>query len=1213
MLAWLRLLTILIGPWACSVPLCALGAEPNVRSVAVEPGTGGRVGFTRLSPATIGITFTNMLTGDAYLTNAVAHNGSGVAIGDVDGDGWPDIYICALQGANQMFRNLGRWKFEAMNIGDAACASQMSTGAAFADADGDGDLDLFVNGISAGTRLFLNDGHGHWTEKRDSGMSHTASSTSMALADMDGDGDLDLYCAHYIDFMHLVDPTTRFAMSQQDGRWIVSKVNDVPTTELRLKDRFGVMPDGELIEYPEADALYRNDGNGHFTAIQADPGVFLDGTGRSMAPPRDWGLAVVFRDLDGDGFPDLYVANDYASPDRVWINDGRGHFRPIGPLNLRHTGYNSMGIDVADVDRDGLDDILVVDLLATRHERRMRQLGKTPPDPRERESLTGRPQFNRNMLFLGRPGGAFVEAALLSGIAASEWSWCPVFLDVDLDGYEDLLITNGFEFDLMDQDGHDRLQDPKRRLSRDQMKRWMQYSPNWRTESLAFRNRGDGTFERKSAEWGFHEEGLAFGMALGDLDNDGDLDVVVNHINSPVSFYRNDSTAGRIGVRLRGLAPNTGGIGARVRLTGPAITQGQEMIAGGRYLSGDQTMRVFAADLPRTNALVLEVRWRSGTISRITHIEPNHVYEIEEASARAPANPANDPGVQPMFLDTSLLLNHDLVGEAFDDSTMQPLLPRRLSQMGPGVAWFDLDGDGWEDLVIGAPRGGRPAVFHSREGKAFTVIRAGAVPGGHRGVVGWSDGRGTRKWLAATSNYGTGLDTASQLAVHAGVGQAPPTLLDIGSDSMGPLAVGDIDGDGDLDLFIGGQFRLGRYPEAVGSKIWLNDAGTLRPSSAVSKSVESAGFVNGATLVDLDGDGDLDLALAVEWGPVRVFLNQAGKFGEATESMGLAERTGWWSGIVAGDFDGDGRMDLAVGNVGRNTGYAIFRPGPIRIYSGEWSLPGRVGILEAWQRDGKWLPVKNRTLLATMLPDLAIRFPTHEAFGRASVADILGEHASTARIVEVTELDSGILLNRGSRFEWRPLPREAQLAPVFSVNVSDVDGDGVEDLFLSQNRADLLPELSRDDAGRGLWLSGKGDGRFEALDSSVTGIAIHGEQRGSALADFNHDGRVDVVVTQNNGPTRLFVNHRARPGLRVVLDGPPANPDGIGAQVRLRFQEGRAGPMRAVQAGSGYGSQDAATLVLGIPTAPVAVWVRWPGGREQVVPVAAGQTEIRIR
>src|SRR5580765_1908088 len=249
------------------------------RSVEVQPGSGRKTGFTLMDPRATGVLFTNVLQGDAYLTNAVAHNGSGVAIGDVDGDGWQDIYLFTLQGGDRLYLKLGNWRFEEMDLGDAACAGQLSTGATFADVDGDGDLDLLVNGIAAGTRLFLNDGKGKWTEVKDSGLSRTASATSLALADIDGDGDLDLYCTHYIDVMHLFDPTTRFAIIKRDGQWIVSKVNDQPTTSPQLKDRFEVLPDGKVRELPEVDGLYRNDGHGHFTPIQFEPGVFMNEDG----------------------------------------------------------------------------------------------------------------------------------------------------------------------------------------------------------------------------------------------------------------------------------------------------------------------------------------------------------------------------------------------------------------------------------------------------------------------------------------------------------------------------------------------------------------------------------------------------------------------------------------------------------------------------------------------------------------------------------------------------------------------------------------------------------------------------------------------------------------------------------------------------------------------------------------------------------------------
>ncbi|HAB14958.1 MAG TPA: hypothetical protein DCE44_00760, partial [Verrucomicrobiales bacterium] len=341
----------------------APAGNSDLRSWEVHPEAGEKPGFTLLGPSATGVNFTNILGGDAFLTNAVAHNGSGLAIGDVDEDGRPDIYFCNLEGPNRLYRNLGDFRFEEMDLGEAACADQLSTGAAFADLDGDGDSDLIVNGIAAGTRLFLNNGRAQWTEVKNSGLSRTASAMSLALADIDGDGDLDLYCAHYLDVMYLADPTIQITMGQIGGQWGVTKVNGQPTSQSRWKDRFEVLPSGEVRELPEVDGLYRNDGQGHFTPIQSTPGTFLDEQGRPIPPPRDWGLGVMFRDLNRDRAPDVFVCNDNASPDRLWINTGTGTFRAAPALSLRHGSRSSMGVDFADIDRDGQDDFLVLDML----------------------------------------------------------------------------------------------------------------------------------------------------------------------------------------------------------------------------------------------------------------------------------------------------------------------------------------------------------------------------------------------------------------------------------------------------------------------------------------------------------------------------------------------------------------------------------------------------------------------------------------------------------------------------------------------------------------------------------------------------------------------------------------------------------------------------------------------------------------------------------
>jgi enediyne biosynthesis protein E4 len=1189
-----------------SVPAAEWSERDGYRSLPVAPKGAANGGFTIMPSSITGISFTNRLEGDMFLTNAVAHNGAGLAIGDIDGDSLPDIYVCSLQGPNALFRNKGGWRFERLDPGAAACADQLSTGATFADVDGDRDLDLLVNGIAAGTRLFLNDGTGRWVESTHAGLSRTNSATSMALADIDRDGDLDLYCAHYIDVMHLADPTTAFALGRRGDKWEVIRVNSQSTGAPKWKDRFEALPDGSVRELPETHALYRNDGNGRFTAIQNEPGVFQDANGKPIPPFRDWGLAVMFRDFNRDGSPDFYVCNDNASPDRFWINNGKGTFRLASSSILRHTSRSSMGLDFADVDRDGHDDFIVVDMLARTHAKRMMQLVREYPDAAAREHIDEQPRYNRNVLFLGRADGSFAEAAFMAGVAASDWSWCPVFLDVDLDGYEDLLVSNGFSFDVMDQDSHEQLR--ARKLSTDQKKRIRQFHPRFPTVLAAFRNQRNGTF-LPATGWGFDQAAISYGMALGDLDADGDMDLVVNQLNGAPAVYRNDAPAPRIAVRLKGQGANTEGIGARIRLAGPTLTQEQELIAGGRYMSGDEPMRVFAA---AEQNLRLEVQWPDGKESIITNVQPNHLYEVDQSGSK-PRPPAKSAAAKRLFEDQSALLNHHHVENEFDDWTRQPLLPRRLSRQGPGVSWFDLNADGWEDLVVGASRGGKLALFLNQQGTGFSKpVEFSVLAGDQAGVLGWFDQNGNRRLLAATSNLEQSATTESSISILSFEnGTLKNTPLNAGKSSIGPLSTADVDGDGDLDLFAGGRVVPGRYPEAADSSLWLNENGELKRSTPHSSLFASAGLVSGATFADLDNDADPDLALALEWGTIRLFRNDSGVFQEITEALGLASLSGWWTSIAAGDFNGDGKVDVAAGNWGLNTPYSLYSGTPLRVYYGDWNANGAVDLLEAGQEQGRWVPLRTKTWLARGIPELAQRFPTHEAFGRGTIPDILGPKINQSRVLAAAHFESSVFINRGARFDRIPLPREAQLTPIFSLSVGDFDNDGVEDLFAGQNFFGAASDLSREDSGQGLLLRGRGDGTFQPMDSIASGIRIHGEQRGSALADFNHDGRVDLVVAQNNAETRLYLNKAERRGLRVSLKGPASNPHAIGALMRVVYADGKRGPIRIVQAGSGYLSQDSSVQVLGLSAPAQLIWIRWPGGKEHLVPIT-NQDEIEI-
>ena len=1214
-------------------------SAPGCRWRQLPVAATGKTGFTLLSPEQTGITFTNILDERTGEANRVLFNGSGVAVGDYDGDGLADIYLCSLNGSNALYKNLGGWKFrDVTKESGIVCTNPFCRGAVFADVNGDRHADLLVATTGGGVRCFLNDGQGRFFDATQAaGTASKFGSVTMALADIDGNGTLDLYVAN-----------NRTDDIRDRGEVDVKMVNGRLAIPSWYKDRLLII-DGKLNEYGEPDLMYRNDGQGHFAPVSWTDGTFLDEEGKSLtSAPLDWGLAVTFRDINGDGYPDIYVCNDYWTPDRIWLNDGKGHFRAIDRLAVRCTSASSMGVDFADVDRDGNMDCFVVDMLSRDPRLRRRQMFAQTPIMLPIGAIDNRPQIMRNTLLRNRGDGTFAEVANFAGLPASDWSWSPVFVDVDLDGYEDLLITTGHSKDVQDMDaaiqikarqrsygGFTNAVERHRAFIQDKMTNARLY-PFLHTPIVAFHNLGNLKFEEVTANWGTDQPGIHHGMALGDFDGDGDLDLVVNNLNGVCGLYRNDSVAPRVAVRLSGLPPNTQGIGAKITLVNGALPrQSQEVISGGRYMSGSDPMLVFAAG-HATGGMVLDVTWRSGKRSVVEGVRANRIYEVDEAAAEESAklkaqSPREAPITNhqspvtvhesritnhaPLFEDVSDLIHHTHHDEAFDDFARQPLLPFKRSQLGPGVSWFDLDGDGWDDLIIGSGRGGELAVYRNNREGGFSRMTEPflnrPVTRDQTAVVGWRGAEAKSIILTGSANYEDGLAVGSGVRAYDLSAGTIDDSLPAQASTTGPLAMADTDGDGHLELFVGGRVIPGRYPEAASSLICRFASGHWQVDAENSRALEKVGLVSGAVWSDLDDDGFPELILACEWGPIRVFQNHQGKLHDVTSELGLASYTGWWNGVTTGDIDGDGRLDIIAANWGLNSSYQATAGQPIRFFYGDFPGRNAIDIIETEFDAVRKVTVPRRTLdvLANALPSLHERFPTHKAFSEATIAEVLGSQKVDE--IAANTLASMVFMNRGSRFEAVELDREAQLAPAFAVCVADFDGDGCEDVFLSQNFFALQPETPRLDAGRGIWLRNDGRGKLTAVPGQNSGIKVYGEQRGAAMADFNGDGRVDLVVTQNGAPTKLFRNVGAKPGLRVRIIGPPGNPLGIGVTMRLKSGE-HFGPAREIHAGSGYWSQDSAVQVLAAPASATDLWIRWPGGRVTTTPLSKLEGELTV-
>jgi enediyne biosynthesis protein E4 len=1046
--------------------------------------------FQLLTPGQTGVTFANTITTSDSLNAQLeiyVYNGGGVAVGDIDNDGLPDIFFAGNQVSSRLYLNKGNMRFEDITQTARVTTHGWATGVSLVDINHDGFLDIYVcvSGSETSTPaqranlLFINNGDRTFTEAAARyGIADGGFSTQAVFFDYDRDGDLDLFL-----------------------------LNNSPRDFAR--GGLASQPSGARPDVPENyNQLYRNNGDGTFTNVSQQAGILRD---------VGYGLGVAVADVNLDGWPDIYVSNDINPNDVLYVNQRDGTFRDEAARWLKHTSYAGMGVDIADFNNDGRPDILQADMM--------------PPDLPARKRMSGflnysnidewrhnglRVDYDLNALQLNE-GTVFSEISRMAGVAYTDWSWSALFADFDNDGYKDIFITNGYPKAVNDLDYQIAVFRARRAGHVDQALDLLRQLHSYNVPNYLFRNNGDLTLTDRSAAWGMDQPGFSYGAAYADLNNDGKLDLVVSHIDAPASIYENVQATDNghyLAVELRGQSPNLRGIGAALRLVAGGTTQYLYQMPYRGYMSTMETPAHFGLGAA-ARVDTLEVTWPDGRGQVLTNLPVDRTVTLKQSEATRTSAAARYP-----VADSRYHLFQPLNPPRYTqpeptvpDFTIQPLLPDQPSRQGPPLAVSDVNGDGLEDVFVGGSAGMPGKLFLQTAQGGFVeswITEGESDDWGAQFLDANGDGR-PDLYVASGGYQVSPVSRALQdrLYINQGGGRfardtaaLPPMLT-----STAAVAVGDFTGDGNPDLFVGGRLVPRNWPYPTRSYLLRNDGrpGAARftdvTGSVAPELVTPGGMITAAVWVDFDGDGKLDLVTAGEWMPLQFFKNDGTRLRNVTAAMGLPPLRGWWYSLAAGDFNHDGRIDLVAGNMGLNHTYSTSTTRRFGIYTENFTGNRTTDIVLTEHHDGREYPVAGLATVGREIYTVGLKFRSYAAYSTATIQDLFSaEQLRRALHYETDTLASLYLQNNDNgTFTATPLPNLAQIAPIRGIIATDVDGDGNLDLIVAGNLYDTEPNTPKADAGNGLWLRGDGRGHFTPVPPAESGLLAPLNVTGLAL------------------------------------------------------------------------------------------------------------------